>query len=370
MAFVTARQANRYLSQKREFRSSPSAPLGTHEKVPTLTRLIRIAIWGLLLGVTLGWVMWGTVAWIYYPAVPGGLALVFGLLWLLIWAPAVKAAFRTHAWRACALTASVALAFAWGWLEPSHDREWVPDQARLPWAEWREDDFEIHNVRNARYRSTDDFDLEWVTRTHSLADCSSVDYIVEPFAGWRGPAHTFLSFGFDDGRRLCISAEIRREIGEEFAPLPGIFRNYEVMYVVGDELDVLALRVNHRKNPVNIYPTRATREQAQQLLRAMLERVNLLREAPEYYNTILNNCTTSIVRPVSELMSRTIPRGYRTILPGYSDGIALEMGWLDHDGSLESLRQRFRVHPLPEVEDSSAWSAALRAKRGMNHSPK
>ncbi len=32
---------------------------------------------------------------------------------------------------------------------------------------------------------------------------------------WRGPAHAFVSFGFDDGQYLAISVEARREQGEQ-----------------------------------------------------------------------------------------------------------------------------------------------------------
>ena len=40
----------------------------------------------------------------------------------------------------------------------------------------------------------------------------------------RAGAHTFLSFGFEDGRRLAISVEVRRERGESFSPLRGLLR--------------------------------------------------------------------------------------------------------------------------------------------------
>ena len=74
-----------------------------------------------------------------------------------------------------------------------------------------------------------------------------LDFMVERFHPSDAPAHTFLSFGFEDGEQVCVSVEIRRERGESFAPLRALYRQYELLYVVADERDVLLLRTNHRK---------------------------------------------------------------------------------------------------------------------------
>src|SRR5690242_7028400 len=102
-------------------------------------------------------------------------------------------------------------------VRPSNDRDWTPDQARLATAVFAGDIVEIHNVRNAHYRSVSDFDVHWETRRFDLRRLESVWYVVEPFADWRGPAHTFLSFGFGDGEYIAISVEIRKERGESFS---------------------------------------------------------------------------------------------------------------------------------------------------------
>ena len=43
--------------------------------------------------------------------------------------------------------------------------------------------------------------------------------MIVPFSNFDGPAHTMLSFGFSDGKKLVISAEVRKERGESFAAL-------------------------------------------------------------------------------------------------------------------------------------------------------
>ena len=65
-----------------------------------------------------------------------------------------------------------------------------------------------------------------------------------------GPAiaHVFLSFGFGD-EHLAVSIEARKERTEGYTTLGGFFRQYELVYVVGDERDLVRLRTNYRKDP-------------------------------------------------------------------------------------------------------------------------
>jgi len=44
---------------------------------------------------------------------------------------------------------------------------------------------------------------------------------------WSGPtiAHVIMSFGFDDGRYLAWSIEVRRLAGGSFSPLADLFKN-------------------------------------------------------------------------------------------------------------------------------------------------
>ncbi|MFO0394777.1 MAG: hypothetical protein ACK508_02700, partial [Lysobacteraceae bacterium] len=62
-------------------------------------------------------------------------------------------------------------------VRPSNDRDWMPDQARMPIATMAGDELRLANVRNARYRSTTDFDLRWEARDHRLDDVESAWFI-------------------------------------------------------------------------------------------------------------------------------------------------------------------------------------------------
>jgi len=97
---------------------------------------------------------------------------------------------------------------------PSNHRDWMPDQARLPRIELEGRRVRVHNLRHARYRSTSDYDVAWEERTYDLDQLRSAWFVVEPFVGWKGPAHTLMSFGFDGleegtDNYLAISVEIR-----------------------------------------------------------------------------------------------------------------------------------------------------------------
>lgn len=226
---------------------------------------------------------------------------------------------------------------------PSNHRDWMPDQERLPRVEVEGRRVRVHGVRHARYRSASDYDVAWEERAYDLDRLRSAWFVVEPFAGWRGPAHTLMSFGFEGDQYLAVSVEIRKERGEEFSPWKGLVRQYEVMYVLGDERDLIGLRTNHRRDRVYLYPVRAPRERLEQMLLGMLRRANRLREAPEFYNTLTNTCTTNIVRHVNELIPGRVPWSYKVLLPGYSDELAYDLGLIDTDLPFEEAQRRFRI---------------------------
>lgn len=229
-------------------------------------------------------------------------------------------------------------------VRPSHDREWTPDQARLATATFAGDSVHIENVRNAVYRSVSDYDVRWERRSYDLRELESVWFIVEPFSKVRGPAHTFLSFGFGDSTFVAISVELRKEQGESFHPLPGMLRQYELQYVVGDERDLIGLRANHRHDSVFVYPVRTTPEKKRELFIAMLERANQLAERPEFYNTLWSSCTTNIVSHINDISPKRVPFSFKVLLPAYSDELAYDLGLLDTDLPRDAFRQPHLVN--------------------------
>jgi hypothetical protein len=245
---------------------------------------------------------------------------------------------------------------------PSNDRDWSRDQVRLPVATFAGDSVRVHNVRDIRYRTTADYDVAFEDRAYDLRRLESVWFVVEPFSGMKGPAHTFVSFGFDDGQYVAISVEIRKEKEEHFSALKGALRSYELTYVVGDERDLIKLRSNYRRDSVYVYRTVATPQQGRALFVSMLGRANRLAEQPEFYNTLTSTCTTNIVRHVNEITPKRVPLSYKVLLPAYADELAYKVGLLDTTVPFETLRAAAKINERAlRYADSSAFSRLIRS---------
>lgn len=249
-------------------------------------------------------------------------------------------------------------------VRPSNDRDWAPDMVRLPTAQFRGDSVTVANVRNNLYRSVDDFDVRWEERHYDLRQLESVWFVVEPFSGVPGPAHTFVTFGFRNGEFVGISVELRRERGEHFSPIKGLLRQYELAYVVADERDLIGLRANHRRDSVYLYPVRTTPERMRALFTAMLTRANALAERPEFYNTLTSTCTTNIVSHINDIAPRRVPLSYKVLLPAFADELAYDIGLLDTSLPFEEMRAAHRINrAAAEFADRPDFSAGIR--RGL-----
>ncbi len=245
--------------------------------------------------------------------------------------------------------------------QASNERTWASDHALLASADFHGNEVVVHNIRNCEYTTAEDYVLRYYDKAFDLDQIRSVDFIIVPFADLPQIAHVMLSFGFADDRYVAVSVEIRREKGEKYSPLAGFFRQYELMYVVADERDVLQLRTIHRLDDVFVYRTRATPEQARLLFVDMLNRANKLTHEPEFYNTLANNCTTNVVDHINKLWPNRIAYNVQLVLPGYSDRMAYALGLLDTDKSFEETHAAARVNRLAYIHrDSADFSAAIR----------
>lgn len=247
---------------------------------------------------------------------------------------------------------------------PSHAREWRPEQAVLPRVEFQgEHVVRVRNVRDFTFHSATDFTPAYRDRTYDLAKLERVWFVLSPFSrGWRGPAHSFLSFGFSDGQYVSISVEARRQAGEKYSTWKGALRQFELMYVIGEERDVIGVRAVTNDDPVYLYPARATPEQARALFVAMLRRAQQIERQPVFYNTLTNNCTTNILDPVNALLDNDIPISLGVVLPGYSDRLALERGLIDTDLPLEQARARYEINDRARAAiDAPDFSLRIRS---------
>lgn len=238
-------------------------------------------------------------------------------------------------------------------LQPTHQRDWNLAQAKLPFAEVVESSsgeaVEIKNIRAFRYGPVSPDHSPHYDDAYELAKLKRVWFGVDRFTTVEPLAHTFLSFEFEPGSHktnfLAFSVETRREKNEKtYSPIRGFFNNYEIIYVIADEQDVLSVRSDVRENVVQLYPVRATKDQAIAMLKDMLERTNGIHKSPEFYNTMTNNCTNNIVYHTNKVLDEPISAYQRGVVwPGYSDWLAYQLGIIDTDLPLNEARERFRI---------------------------
>jgi hypothetical protein len=227
-------------------------------------------------------------------------------------------------------------------LRPSNDRDWRPEFRKLAHCDFQDDGkIALQNVRNCRWLTDTDCVVDHYNREYDLADLKTVDFIVVPFNGMTQIAHTMLSFGFGRGDYVGVSIEIRqRRGGEDYSTTKGFVNEYELVYVVADEHDLIPVRVLQRNSQVYIYRSTAKPEKVQKLFADMMQRTNRLAERPEFYNTLTNNCTTNIAQHINHLAPGRIPYDYRILLPGYSANLAYDLGLIENRLPFEEVRQR------------------------------
>lgn len=212
---------------------------------------------------------------------------------------------------------------------PSHGRNWELGQESLPYIQIDTENVTVSNFRNFDWeREESTTEPRYETRTFSLEKLDSVDVFISHFDPFEGLAHIFISFGFG-GEHMVVSLETRREVGESFSPTLGILRQFEIMYVVGSEEDIVGLRTDVRDERVYLYPTKASKEQARALFLRVVGDINGVFAAPRMYNTLTHNCTNELTRRVEEISNVRFPLTWKTILPGYFDEVLYEVGVID-----------------------------------------
>jgi len=111
-----------------------------------------------------------------------------------------------------ALVLIVLAATGWTLVRPSNDRHWSSSQELLPMPEFRGDSVIIHGLRNFAYAADGTPRRRYEDRAYDLGKLTTAWFVLAPFSREnRGPAHTFLSFGFADSQYVAISVEARRQ---------------------------------------------------------------------------------------------------------------------------------------------------------------
>jgi Domain of unknown function (DUF4105) len=302
---------------------------------------------------------WATLA-IYYSNLPSAelrIALAIAFAAFAIWA-----IWFSHQRRMSWVAAFLFLGVAAWWIAipPSHDRPWRPEVAVMPRAVINGDNVHLTGVRDFDYRSRNDFTVRYLERDVQLSHLTGLDFYVAYFA--EGPVgHTFVSFTFDNAEPLSISIETRPEVGEGFAPIASLFKQFELIYVVGSERDIVGVRTNHRHEPVYLYRLNSSAVDARRLFLIYLDRINELADKPEWYHLLTNSCTINIIR-YANAAGREGRFDIRHLLNGLIDSYLYHSGRVDTTLPFDELRRRSLINEAAQAADSRPdFSERIRA---------
>jgi len=241
-------------------------------------------------------------------------------------------------------------------------RDWQPEVAVLPYADIAGDLVTVHNIRNFDYRTETDFVPHWEDRTYDLRQLDSVDLIAVYWAG-KAIAHIMVSFGFAGKDYVTVSIETRKEKGESYSTIAGFFKQYELVYVVADERDVIRLRTNYRKSPpeeVYLFRVHAPIENGRRVFLDYIRDINEVYAHPRFYNTLTTNCTTSALLH-TRVNVGSPPLSWKVLLPGYFPAYAYELGRLDRRYPFPELERMSRVNDRAHAADKDpAFSQRIR----------
>lgn len=269
-------------------------------------------------------------------------ALAIAVIFALVKNPRTKLAFFVI-WFGIIL-------LSWFSIKPSNNRDWQADVERLAWAKIDGDKVTLHNVRNFSYRSESDYIPTWETRSVRLSQLTGIDIFINY---WGSPwmAHPILSFQFADAPPVCFSIEIRKAKGQNYSSLKGLYRQYELIFIVADERDVIRLRTNYRKGENSyLYRLSLPPDKTRERFLEYLSTINVLHKNPRWYNVITTNCTTSI-RAQHPSWERP-PWDWRILVNGLGDEMLYEREALLTDGlPFEELKQGALINAAANAAD-------------------
>lgn len=279
---------------------------------------------------TLLWVLWGI--WQWRPSIPLGVATGVALI-MSVW---------------------------WSFVPARNDRDWAPEYAQTLTARIDGDVITLGNVRNFRWQTIETAEEAWETRVFDASTVTSVDVFTSV---WGNPniAHVMVSFGFADGQQIAFSAETRRRVGQVYSTFGGFVREFELTLIAADERDLIWLRTDLRGERVSIFPLSLAPETRRELFLAFAGFAENLDRKPQWYNTLLDNCTTVPLRIVRTL-NAGIPLDWRILASGRLPAYLHDLGVLRPALGLADIEAK-AVLPVfgPWPENGVAYSQAIRA---------
>jgi hypothetical protein len=341
-----------------------NAVVQTHSTRNPAIRLLRI------LGLAFVWLvvtllsLWAMAA-LYIDVRRSALRLPLTIVYVVVLV-AIVARYKLRLRSALLCFACFCLVLAW-WLslKPTNIGDWQIDVDRPAWVEMNGDRLFVHNFRNCDYRTETDYSNCWSDRTVNLSDLRGADLFFTTW-GVKWIGHPIVSFDFGNGQHVAFSIEARYKGGQDYSAVLGFFRQYELIFVVADERDLIRLRTNFRKDEeVFLYRTNLGPEPARAIFLTYVGYLNQLKDHPEWYNALTRNCTTTLDKQISSEVANPQPWNYQFLVNGTLDELLYDRGRLVTDGlSFPELKSRAHINAAARAAGNSPdFSALIRVGR-------
>lgn len=341
-----------------------SAAVSKHSSHSFAYRFLRGVLRGVLWLVVALMSLWAFFA-LYIDVRIAALRLPLAILFALA-IIAIVWKYRLHMRGAvfCLLCVCVVLVW-WLNLKPTNQADWQEDVSRRAWTEVHGDQLTIHNFRNCDYKTETDYSNCWSDKTLKLSDLRGLDLF---FTTWGAPGigHPIVSFDFGNGQHICFSIEARYRVGQDYSAFLGFFRQYELIFVVADERDVIRLRTNFRKDEeVFLYRINLDPAITRKIFDTYTHYLNSLNDNPEWYNALTKNCTTTLDGQIMKEIPNQQPWNYQLLLNGTLDHLLYNRGRIVSDGlPFAELKERAHINPAAKAADGSPdWSTLIRKGR-------
>jgi len=225
---------------------------------------------------------------------------------------------------------------------------WRIEQSRTPRVAIHAGEVEVRDVRDFTWRSETDFDPAWRDATYDLSRLDRLAFYYVPLNAKASIAHVFVSFGFGPHEWLAVSVEARRRPGEDYGILRAMNRRFELIYVIGDERDIVGKRAWGENVPVYCWPVKISPEALRRFFLATMNRADNVAEHPEIYGVLSNTCATNVALNAQEAGS-DVRINLDILLSGTMDRLAYDRGVFD------------TTLPFPEAKAAARIDPRLRA---------
>ena len=205
-------------------------------------------------------------------------------------------------------------------------------------------DIEIINLRDFDWlKKTKKEQKKYINYKFKLSDIVGVKMGVSHFSTKEAIAHVFIIFKLKNNRNFGLSIESRREVGEKFSLTSGLMYDYELIYILATEDDLLKLR-KKRKERIYLYPIKTTPQKVKNIFLGLSKKINSLYEKPEFYHLFTHNCTGLMADEVEKVSDKKFPLLEKVFLPGYADKAVFDLGLIDTNiKDFKEVKKKFLV---------------------------